>query len=483
MEVERFKRLIDSLIAFPRETEWLEFKHNYSTDEEIGERISALANGACLKHKGHGYLVFGVKDENHEVAGTTFSLLDAKKGNEELQHWLLQRMDPRILFEIYENTCDGKKIVLIKIPAACGRPVKFMHTGYVRVGSITRKLNEFPEIEKQLWVKADDNSFEKGICKDGLDSDEVVQLLDCQKYFDLLGLPLPSTRELILEKFSGENFIKKDVVGYAITNLGAVLLAKDLRSFSGISRKAVRVIVYEGNNRIKTLKDQMEFSGYAVSFERLIENILDKLPSNEEMQKALRKNVTVYPPLAIRELVANALIHQDFNEHGTCPMIEIFSDRIEITNPGKPTITPDRFIDEYKSRNETLASFLRRSGVCEEKGSGIDKVIFQVEVFQLPAPAFIVSEKHTKVMLFGFKVFRDMDREDRIRACYQHCCLKHVSNEKMANETLRNRFKIEAKNSAIVSRIIGDTLKKKLIKYEDPAHVSRKYAKYLPFWA
>ena len=215
----------------------------------------------------------------------------------------------------------------------------------------------------------------------------------------------------------------------------------------------------------------------------MIQSILDKLPSNEEIQKALRKDVSVYPPIAIRELVANALIHQDFCEQGTGPMVEIFSDRIEITNPGIPIIQTERFIDEYQSRNEALASFLRRGRVCEEKGSGVDKVIFNVEIFQLPAPNFLGKEKHTIVTLYNFKEFKQMDREDRIRACYQHCCLKYVSNDKMVNETLRGRFKINARNASIVSRIIGDTLQKRLIKYDDPEGFSRKYAKYIPYWA
>lgn len=112
----------------------------------------------------------------------------------------------------------------------------------------------------------------------------------------------------------------------------------------------------------------------------------------------------MYPPLAIRELVANALIHQDFNLTGTGPMIEIFSDRIEITNPGVPLIDTLRFIDEPPiSRNEILASLMRRLNICEERGSGIDKVIFQVEMFQLPAPDFQVTSNHTKAILYAPK--------------------------------------------------------------------------------
>jgi len=199
---------------------------------------------------------------------------------------------------------------------------------------------------------------------------------------------------------------------------------------------------------------------------------------------ALRTDVKIYPELAIRELVANALIHQDLTMRGDGPMIEIFSDRIEITNPGKPLINPLRFIDEPpQSRNESLAAFMRRMNVCEERGSGIDKVIAQIELFQLPAPDFQVTENHTKVVLFSPRKLSGMDRQDKIRAFYQHACLQYVSGQRMTNATLRKRFSIDEKNYAIASRIIQDTIQADLIRVYDPQSASKKYASYVPFWA
>lgn len=192
----------------------------------------------------------------------------------------------------------------------------------------------------------------------------------------------------------------------------------------------------------------------------------------------------MYPEIAIRELVANAIIHQDFNVTGAGPMVEIFSDRIEITNPGVPLIDTNRFIDEPpRSRNEDLAAFMRRINICEERGSGIDKVIDAVEMFQLPAPEFKVVEYNTKVTLFAYKKLADMDARDRIRACYQHACLRYVSNEYMTNFSLRERFSITDKNYSMASRIISDTINEGLIRQYDPENKSRKHTKYVPYWA
>jgi predicted HTH transcriptional regulator len=255
-----------------------------------------------------------------------------------------------------------------------------------------------------------------------------------------------------------------------------------LNEFDSLVRRAVRVIVYKGKNRVDTIKDGVGNKGYACGFEGLLNYINDQLPQNEEIKRALRETVKMYPEIAIRELMANALIHQDFSERGSNPVVEIFSDRIEITNSGLPTISVERFIDEYQSRNEQLAGMMRRLRICEEKGSGIDKVIYHVELYQLPAPEFLVQEKHTKVVLHAYQKLSGMDRKDKIRACYQHCCLSYISNKKMTNQSLRTRFQIEEKNYSIASRIIRDTMDAGLIKDDDIESTSKKYAKYIPFW-
>jgi predicted HTH transcriptional regulator len=256
-----------------------------------------------------------------------------------------------------------------------------------------------------------------------------------------------------------------------------------LEHFESLAFRAPRVIQYEGKNKLKTIKDQDGKFGYALGFDRLIKYINALLPSNEVIGVALRETKSMYPELAVRELVANALVHQDFDEKGSSPLVEIFNDRIEISNPGIPLISPNRFIDEYQSRNEILSSVMRRLGICEKKGSGMDKVVFNIELYQLPAYDVQVQERHTKVILYSYQKFSDMDKKDRIRACYQHACLKYITNDKMTNTTLRERFKIADENAAMVSRIIRDTYEAGLIKEEDPENTSRKFVKYIPVWA
>ena len=164
-------------------------------------------------------------------------------------------------------------------------------------------------------------------------------------------------------------------------------------------------------------------------------------------------------------------------------MIEMYADRVEISNPGLPPISVDRFIDENRSRNELLAEIMRRLGICEEKGSGIDKVVKAAEVFQLPAPDFRVGESRTTVVLFAHQDFSNMSKSDRVRACYQHCCLLYVSNQRMSNQTLRERFKLPETAMATVSLVIGATKEAGLIKADSAETSSTRYARYQPYWA
>lgn len=371
--------LLNDIVKLPQESEWVEFKLNFHNAEEIGERISALANGAAVHHQPTAYLVFGVEDKSHAIKGTTFRAKSQKKGNEDLEHWLAVRLNPRIDFVVHEFDYElDKHISIYEIPAAKNQPVEFLHHAYIRVGSITRKLNEFPEKQAKIW-RSNASPFESEIAKDKLLASDISHYLSTETYFDLLKLPYPSNQQGVVEKLINDGLVKKANT-YAITKLGALLFAKNLKDFDGLERKSVRVIVYKGKNKVETEREQIGVKGYAVGFEGMIDWINSQLPANEEIGKALRENTTMYPQIAIRELVANALIHQDFSEKGF-PMVEIFKDRIEISNAGTPLVAPDRFIDAYLSRNEKLADLMRRMGFCEEKGSGLDKVIFYNELY------------------------------------------------------------------------------------------------------
>lgn len=419
------------------------------------------------------------------ITGTTFNPATVKVGNEELENWLLHHLNPRTHFSIHKELIEEKPVVLFQIAAASQAPVKFKNEAFIRIGSYKKKLKDHLEKERLLWDILSKKRYEEEIAISDLNEDNVIKFLNYPYLFELLGQPLPDNKKGILDRLGKESFIKKNANGnYDILNLGAVLFAKDFNQFPRLARKSVRVVVYKGSSRIETEREFINNKGYATCFGEVVDLVNSQLPQNELIGTAFRQNIKMYPEIAIRELIANALIHQDFFITGAGPMIEIFCDRIEITNPGKPLIDTLRFIDEPpRSRNDAIASFMRRINICEERGSGIDKVIFSIEAFQLPAPDFQAIGDNTKSILYSPKVFKEMSRDERIRACYQHCCLLYVSNKEMTNNSLRLRFNIAEENYSMVSRVISETVKAGLIRQKDSESKSRRFARYIPFWS
>ena len=486
MEARSFEHLVQRLTSLPRETEWVEFKENQTEPLEIGRYISGLANAAALHGQPSAYLVWGVRDGSHAVVGTRFQPHAAKKGNEDLEPWLTRMTEPRPHLLFHEGLEAGKPVVVLEIAPARQMPVAFEGERYIRVGSYLKPLKGYPEKERRLWELLKTTTFEDGISLEGVTSDEVLNnLLDYPAYFHLTGTPMPAGASGILERLATEGLIHPKGRGlFDVTNLGGILFARDLGRFPRLARKALRVILYHGSNRVETTREQKGTQGYAMAYESAIDWIQTQLPANEAIQKAFRREEKMYPEPAVRELVANAIIHQDFTITGTGPMVEIFTDRMEITNPGVPLVEPLRFMDlPPKSRNEALAAFMRRMNICEERGSGIDKVVATIEAYQLPAPNFTVLEDHTRAVLFAPRNYRDMEREDRVRACYQHACLQWVSGQVMTNASLRQRLGIEQSNYPMASRVIKDTLAAQLAKLLNPDGTQGGAAKYIPFWA
>lgn len=461
----------ERLISAPRENEHLEFKEakNQYDTTKLYRYCVALAN------EGGGRFVLGVTDKlpRRVVGSNAFP----NPGN--VQAKIFEKLRFRVDVEEL-NHPDGR-VVIFHIPSRpAGTAYQFEGAYLMRSTEDTVSMTE--DRLRCIFNEGKADWLAQNTLKE-CSADDVVRLLDSQSYFDLLKLPYPANREGVLDRFERERLIIRQGEQWDITNLGAILLAKRLDEFPDLARKAPRVIVYDGTSKMNTRLDKPGTKGYAVGFEGLIDFVNGQIPANEVIETALRHEVKMFPEIAIRELVANALIHQDFMESGSSVMIEIYSDRIEIANPGKPFIPPERFIDEYQSRNERLADLMRRMGICEEKGSGVDKVIHAAEVYQLPAPDFRVGERHTKAILFSHKEFEEMDRNDRIRACYQHCCLRYVMNQKMTNQSLRDRFKLPEKKTESVSRVIRDAMEAEIIKLTDPTITSLRYRSYVPFWA
>ena len=480
----RVLSLIDDLRRLPAETTWVEFKENNINPNVIGKLISALSNSARVEDRDFGYVVWGVRDSDHVVAGTRFEPDSAKRGGQSLEFWLSQRLRPDVAFSFRTIRHPQGRLVLLEIPAATTVPVEFDRTAYIRIGGATPRLADHPERQRALWDNLRPYAWETGIARQFIDADDVLRLLDDASYFELTGTPRPERRESILAGLERDGLISRDVGGkWNVLNLGAILFARDIGEFdSRLARKAVRFVVYDGDGRASTVTHRMDFRlGYATGFSGLNNHVNTLVPSPEDTGAAIRKGKPLFPRIAIRELLANALIHQDMTITGAGPTVELFRSRLEIVNPGTPLVEPARFIDSPpRSRNEALASLMRRMGLCEEQGTGIDKTVAAVEQAQLPPPEFRAEAGATRMILFGPRRFADMTTEERLRGCYQHAVLRYLNGDRMRNSTLRERFGVDSRNAAQISQVIRRALDDRLILVADPA---RPRSGYLPFWA
>ena len=239
--------------------------------------------------------------------------------------------------------------------------------------------------------------------KHDLTLNEAFGLIDYSAYFKLRRLPLPSDNESIAHYLLKENILTHQDNGkYTITNLGGITLARDLSSFPRLERKAIRIVKYEGSSRVRMLKEVILDKGYAICMEEALTYIYAMTPTSEDIKGVYRETEFAYPPTAIREVLANALIHQDLTVTGAGTTIEIFDARIEVTNPGIPLVDINRIIDNPpKSRNEKLSRLMRRFNLCEELGTGWDKIVTETEAMQLPAPKMVTYAENTRVVLYS----------------------------------------------------------------------------------
>ena len=240
--MENLNALIGQLRRLPNETEWLEFKHNNYDPDTIGEDISALANSAALNEKSCAYMIWGVNNTTHEVVGTEYSQYTKFKGNQELESWLRNLLSKNTEFEFHSIKTNGRDLVVLVIHRAVNHTVMFKKTEYIRVGSYTKKLSEYPTIQAQLWDRLRSVRFEEQFVKQDLKINEALSLIDYSVYFDIKQEPQPSSLEGVMHFMIEEAIILKQDNGlYGITNMGALLFAKRLSDFPRIARKAIRM--------------------------------------------------------------------------------------------------------------------------------------------------------------------------------------------------------------------------------------------------
>lgn len=471
-----------SLHPVAQELNELDWKEDLSPDnKKIGKHLSAFAN-----YPGGGFLIFGIENKQGDVTGISKEKAEdivSKVGN-------IARdvLEPVVALEHSIEEYKGRNILLFYVKESAVKPVhirsKSIEETYIRSAGATKKASR-PEVGS-LMLNSKTPTFEELHASKLKAGTEIINSLDYRSVFNLLDKPVPAEISEVLNWMKDEKMVEEyDHTGYYVTNFGALAAAFNLSDFDGLTRKAIRLVKYKGINKIEAEKEYPGSKGYAIGFESLIGFIGALLPGSELIKKALRTETTIYPEIALRELIANALIHQDFTVKGSGPMIEIFADRIEISNPGK--LLPSKQIDRLirttpESRNEILAKAFRRYNICEERGSGLEKSVTAIELYGLPPLKFEELANSFRVTMYSPKAFTELTPSERIEAAYQHSVLKYYSSSGMTNTSLRERFKVSERYRSQVSLVIKEALAQGKIKPKDPNNASTKFVEYIPTW-
>lgn len=468
--------LKDSLYPIPSEPNELDWKSGLSDKtDRMAQHLSAFAN-----MKGGGILVFGVKND-----GSCFDMTkeDIDRIVQTLGNIARNNLVYPIPIEHSVQEFEGHSLLFIYIPEQSDKPVylrgKDMYCSYHRSAGQTVKMSR--DQVKALIATSQGITFEKQCAKDNLTKDDVLKMLNYKVLYRMLDKNIPESTDAIIERLADYHLCEQKGNNWVITNLGAILFANTLQEFPSIVGHEVIVRKYIGTNNRQQEFEQHGAYGYAVGFEGLVDFIMQN--TSIEQIDVKREAIPIYPRVAIREFVANALVHQDFGITGMPVTVEIFTNRLSITNAGAPLNDINRLIDlPPQSRNEQLAQMMFTLGICERRGSGIDRAIAAVEKMFLPPVKFTKSEQHTRVFMYPQKSLKEMTKQEKISACYQHACLVYEDGERINNQSVRERFKLSKNDSSIASRIISDTIEAGFIKPADIETVSKKYMSYIPYY-
>ncbi|MBQ5776599.1 MAG: putative DNA binding domain-containing protein [Bacteroidaceae bacterium] len=470
--------LKESLYPVPSELNELDWKSGLSCKtERLAQHISAFAN-----NKGGGMLVYGVNDD-----GTIFSPTQEEMDQiiRKLGNIAKNNLSYAISIDHTIIEFEGESLLFVYIPEQKERPVhlkgKDVYESYCRSAKQTVKMSR-QQVHNHI-AESQGVSFENRIVKSELTVDEVLSLLNYSKLFELLDKNLPSSTDSIINKLLEYGCCERNGKHYEITNLGALLFANNFSDFPQLKGREVIVRKYQGTNNRNQLFEQHVQYGYAIGFAGLIDFIMSNVIDDENIE-VTREYKFKYPKVAIREFVANAIVHQDFSVIGIPICVEIFTNRLVITNPGVPLNDVNRLIDlPPHSRNERLAETMFLLNMCERRGSGVDRAIEAIEKMQLPAVKISKNEDSTRVTLYPKKNLSEMTKGEKIDACYQHACLMNEDDKAINNKSVRERFGLDKNKSADASRIIADTLEQNLIKFANADVTSRKFATYKPYYA
>lgn len=385
--------LIDELRALPKENEWVEFKSgSATTNDKIGNYISAISNAACINNQSFGYLVFGIKDDTHDVVGTNFKLKNKKEGNQELELYLRQYLHPSVKFTHFVCNYEAFYLEIFRIPAAKGEPTHFKKIPYIRFDSSLTDLRNFPEYVKSIYNSEEDWSA-KTIDKatiDDLDSDAIAKAKEKFKEKNA-GTSIYDK----IDDWDTKTFLDKAkiTIGGKITNTALILLGKPESSF--FISPSVAQITW------KLDTEEKAYEHFDIPLFVSINDILKRIrnvkykffPDNQLLSTEVNK----YETKVILEALNNCIAHQDYSQNSRIVLTEQVNKLIFSNAGGFFEGTADDYTTGEKTpkkyRNRWLVNAMVNLNMIDTMGYGIYRMYIEQRKRFFPLPDYTKSTR------------------------------------------------------------------------------------------
>lgn len=406
MRIEDLYNLLEELVAHPIETQWIEFKMGAGSisNEQIGEYISAMSNGATISNQPFGYMVWGVDDDTHEVKGTNFCFTTAKQGNQDLELWVRNLLHPKISFEIFEFAYHNKNVVMLRIPSSKGEPTNFKKKPFIRIGSNKTDLQNFPEYVRIIYNSLEDWSakiIENASVSD-LDTDAIAV---AKEKFKEKSSKAKYYNEI--DNWDTQTFLDKAkvTINGKITNAAILLLGKEEASHYLLP--SIAEITWKLETEEKAYE---HFScPLLLNTSQVLQNIRNIkykfFPDNE----LLATTVDKYDTRTILEAMHNCIAHQDYSLNSRIIVTEKI-DKLIFANAGSffegnpdDYSAGDKTPDKY--RNPWLAQAMVNLGMIDTLGYGIHTMYLSQKNRYFPLPDYLLSESQKVVLqIYGHSI-------------------------------------------------------------------------------
>ncbi|MBD0725867.1 ArsR family transcriptional regulator [Flavobacterium sp. L1I52] len=325
--------------------------------KEITEEVCAFANASG------GVVLIGVDDAN-TIKGITID--NAKRSA--IQN-SINEISPVLKCDFNIVELDGKDIAVIEVPSGQNKPYVLSGAIYVRQGPNSQKLTTVEEM-RDFFQQADKIYFDDAICKEAnIENDIAKENINTFRFE--AGLVNATSDEQL---FTNLKLITNDG---QLKNGTVLFFGSNPEKF--FDKAVIRCVAFDGTDKRYIVDDKIMTGTLYQQYQKSMIWLKSKLNVRYDIEGEggkPRKELWEIPEIAFKETIINSLAHRDYYDKGARITIEVFNDRVEISNPGGlvSAVPKSEFGKRSASRNPLIFGLFERMRLVEQIGSGITRI-------------------------------------------------------------------------------------------------------------